>query len=67
MTKEPNLTYYYTHFWRENNWINTFPNDISAAWNAISLVQDWTCVTVYISYDDNHYITSYDSINHVKL
>ena len=30
----------FTHSWRENNWIHTFPKDISAMWNAISLVQD---------------------------
>ena len=30
----------FTHSWRENNWIHTFPKSISAMWNAISLVQD---------------------------
>ena len=30
----------FTHSWRENNWIHTFPKDISAMWNAINLVQD---------------------------
>ena len=30
----------FTHSWRENNWIHTFPKGISAMWNAISLVQD---------------------------
>ena len=30
----------FTHSWRENNWIHTFPKDISAMGNAISLVQD---------------------------
>ena len=30
----------FTHSWRENIWIHTFPKDISAMWNAISLVQD---------------------------
>ena len=30
----------FTHSWKENNWINTFPKGISAMWNAISLVQD---------------------------
>ena len=34
------LPYYFTHSWRENNWIHTFPKGISAMWNAISLVQD---------------------------
>ena len=29
----------FTHSWRENNWIHTFPKGISAMWNAISLVQ----------------------------
>ena len=27
-------------YWRENNWIHTFPKGISAMWNAISLFQD---------------------------
>ena len=30
----------FTHSWRENNWIHTFPVGISAMWNATSLVQD---------------------------
>ena len=30
----------FTHSWRENNWIHTFPKGISTMWNAISLVQD---------------------------
>ena len=30
----------FTHSWRENDWIHTFPKGISAMWNAISLVQD---------------------------
>ena len=31
----------FTHSWRENNRIHTFPKGISSAmWNAISLVQD---------------------------
>ena len=30
----------FTHSWRENNWIHTFPKGISAMWNVISLVQD---------------------------
>ena len=30
----------FTHSWRENNWIHTFPKGISAMWNAVSLVQD---------------------------
>ena len=29
----------FTHCWRENNWIHTFPKSISAMWNAISLAQ----------------------------
>ena len=28
----------FTHNWRENNWIHTFPKGISAMWNAISVV-----------------------------
>ena len=38
--EEPSLPYYFTHSWRENNWIHTFPKGISAMWNAISLIQD---------------------------
>ena len=34
------LSNLFTHSWRENNWIHTFPKGISAMWNAISLVQD---------------------------
>ena len=30
----------FTHSWRGNNWTHTFPKDITAIWNAISLVQD---------------------------
>ena len=30
----------FTHSWRENIWIHTFPKGISFMWNAISLVQD---------------------------
>ena len=30
----------FTHSWKENNWIHTFPKGISAMWNAISLVRD---------------------------
>ena len=37
--EEPSLPYYFTHSWRENNWIHTFPKGISAMWNAIGLVQ----------------------------
>ena len=32
------LPYYFTHCWRENNWIFTFPKGISAVWNSNSLV-----------------------------
>ena len=28
--EEPSLPYYFTHSWRENNWIHTFPKGISA-------------------------------------
>ena len=38
--EEPSLPYYFTHIWKENNWIHTFPKGIRAMWNAISLVQD---------------------------
>ena len=47
----------FTHSWRENIWIHTFPKGISTMWNAISPVQVWIRVTVSISYDKNHYTT----------
>ena len=28
--EEPSLPYYFTHSWRENNWIHSFPKGISA-------------------------------------
>ena len=37
---------------------------ISAMWNAIIYVQDWTRVAVPISYDDNHYTTSFQVQSH---
>ena len=37
-------TLLFTHIWRENNWIQNFPKDISAMWNVISLIQDLNCV-----------------------
>ena len=40
MAEEPSLPYYFTHNWRENYWIHTFPKGNSGMWNAISLVQD---------------------------
>ena len=40
MAKETSLPNYFTDSWSGNNWIHTFPKDISAMWNAISLVQD---------------------------
>ena len=30
----------FTHNWRENSWINTFPKGISTMWNTIKLIQD---------------------------
>ena len=36
----PQSVLLFTHSWRENNWIHTFPKGISAMWNAISLIQD---------------------------
>ena len=30
----------FTHSWRENNWIHTFPKGINTMWNAINLVQE---------------------------
>ena len=46
--EEPSLSYYFTHSWRENNWIHTFPKGISSIWNAISLVQDLNlCLCVH--------------------
>ena len=41
----------FTHSWRENNWIDTFPKGISAMWNAISFVQDLnSCRRVHFLY-----------------
>ena len=55
LTKTEESRLLFTHSWRENNWIHIFPKGISAMWNAISLVQDWTRVAVSIAYDNNHY------------
>ena len=30
----------FTHSWKENHWINTFPKGITAIWNANSIIQD---------------------------
>ena len=30
----------FTHIWKEDSWIHTFPKDINAIWNANSLFQD---------------------------
>ena len=38
--KSPACPTYFTHSWKENSWIYTFPKDIVAMWNANSLVQD---------------------------
>ena len=46
----------FTHSWRENNRIHTFPKGISVMWNAISLVQVWTHVAMSIYYNNNHYM-----------
>ena len=61
--EEPSLSYYFTHSWRENNRIHTFPKGISAMWNAIRI---WTRVAVSISYDDNHYAISSLIIQAIK-
>ena len=47
----------FTHSWRENYWIHTFPKGISAILNAITTSRIWTRVTVSISYAYNHYTT----------
>ena len=38
-TYEYTTTLLFTHNWRGNNWIHTFPKGINVMWNAISLVQ----------------------------
>ena len=43
----PSLPYYFTHSWRENVWIHTFPKVISPMQTALSRI--WTLVTVSIS------------------
>ena len=45
---------YFTHSWRENNWIHTLPMGVSTMWNVKKLIR----VTVSISYDDIHYTAS---------
>ena len=40
----------------ENKLLIPFPKGISTKWNANNLVQVWTRVTDYISYDDNRCI-----------
>ena len=30
----------FSHSWRENNWMHTFPNGISSMWNAYSFAED---------------------------
>ena len=49
--EEPGLRYYFTHSWRENNWIHTFPKDMSG------IIWNQSRVAVSISYDDKHYTT----------
>ena len=44
----------FTHSWRENNWIHTFP--MLCEMQSVSS-RIWTCVAVSISNDDNHYTT----------
>ena len=45
--EEPSLPYYFTHSWRENNWIHTFPKGISAMWNAIECMYVYLCMFIY--------------------
>ena len=47
----------FTHSWRENNWIHTFPKGISAMWNAINLVPDLNSYRRVHFYNDNRYPT----------
>ena len=39
LKRDPNPLYYFTHSWRENSWIHTFPKVMSAMQNINSLVQ----------------------------
>ena len=36
-------------------------------WNVISLVQDWTRVAVFISYDDNNYTMGTSKCDQIML
>ena len=47
----------FTHRWRENNWIHTFPKGISAMWNAVGPFRIWTRIAVSNPYNGNHYTT----------
>ena len=60
--EEPSLFYYLPIAGGRIIGFMPFPKGISAMWNAISLVQGWTRVTVSISYDDNHYTTGKDTV-----
>ena len=47
----------FTHSWRENNWVHTFPKDIVLSEMQSALFKIWTHAAVPIFYDDNHYTT----------
>ena len=49
------LALQFIYSWRENNWIHTFPKDISSLQNVSPRI--WSRVTVSISCDGKHYTT----------
>ena len=55
----------FTHSWRENNWIHTFPKGISAM--QLVSYRIWTRVSVSISYDNNHYTTGTSKYDHFDV
>ena len=47
----------FSHSWRENNWIHTFPRVLVLCEMQSVSSRIWTRVAVSIYYDDNHYTT----------
>ena len=50
----------FTHSWRVNSWIHTFPQGISIMWNANSFDQDlnWGCRVHFLQQQSLYYATS---------
>ena len=51
--EEPSLPYYLPIAGGGNDWIHTFPKGISKMQSVLARI--WICVTVSISYNNNHY------------